>query len=209
MAEASRLIQVMAASAEEAIPDGLSGRWWVAHTKPRQEKMLALHLWSVGVWPYLPLGVRITRSRRTGRTSTSMIPIFPGYLFFSATQHGRELALKTQRVVTILHVHDQGQMVNELRQVHSVLSSGRSYQTHRSINAGQAVRILQGPLTGLEGVVIGCRSRIRLVLNVHMLGQSVSVETTIDDVEAIDASPQLGKRQTEAACLGKRSDCTK
>jgi len=119
-----------------------------------------------------------------------MIPIFPGYLFFSGTQHGRELALKTQRIVTVLRVHDQGRMVKELRQVHGVLSSGRDYQTHRSIKVGQAVRVLQGPLMGLEGVVTGCRSRVRLVLNVHMLGQSVSVETSMDDVEVIDASPQ-------------------
>ncbi len=189
MPETSRLIQVMGAGAEEAIPDGLSGRWWVAHTKPRQEKILALHLWSAGVWPYLPLGVRETRSRRTGRVSRSANPIFPGYVFFSGTPYGRELALKTQRIVTTLHVHDQDQFVNELRQVHRVLSSGRGYQTHRSIKVGQGVRILRGPLMGLEGVVVEYRSRVRLVLNVHMLGQSVSVETSLDDVETLGASP--------------------
>ncbi len=193
MVEASRLIEVMAADEEKAIPDGLAGRWWVAHTKPRQEKMLALQLWSVEVWPYLPLGERETRSRQTGRTSRSMVPIFPGYLFFNGTQHGRELALKTQRIVTILNVHDQDQMVHELRQVHGVLSSGRSYKRHRSIKVGQTVRALRGPLTGLEGIVTGCRSRVRLVLNVHMLGQSISVETSIDDVEPIDASPRTCK----------------
>ncbi len=197
MAAESRLIQLMAAGAEEAIPDGLSGKWWVAHTKPRQEKMLALQLWSAEVWSYLPLGERVTRSRRTGRTSRSMIPIFPGYLFFNGSQQGRELALRTQRIVSILPVHDQTQMVNELRQVHGVLSSGRPYQTHHTINMGQTVRVLQGPLTGLEGVVTGLRSRIRLVLNVHMLGQSISVETSIDDVEPIDAPPQAVKTVDE------------
>ncbi len=186
---ASQLSLMMSAAPHEAIPDGLPGRWWVAHTKPRQEKALAADLWSTDVQPYVPLGVRVTRSRKTGRTSKSTIPIFPGYLFFCGTQQDRERALKTQRIVTVLSVHDQDQLIDELRQIHRILSSGRGYQTHQSVKVGQVVKILNGPLMGLQGIVSGRRSSVRFVLNVHMLGQSVIVDISIDDIEAIDTSP--------------------
>src|SRR5262245_57640435 len=67
----------------EAIPDDLPGRWWVAHTKPRNEKSLASDLVKLGIAHYLPLRRRQTRSRRTRRISRSLIPVFPGYLFFN------------------------------------------------------------------------------------------------------------------------------
>lgn len=42
--ESESLYEAMERPPEEAIPQGLSGDWWVAHTKPRSEKLLATDL---------------------------------------------------------------------------------------------------------------------------------------------------------------------
>src|SRR5262249_43246524 len=152
------------------------GHWWVAHTKPRTEKTLAHELRTLGIFQYLPLYRRTTRSRKTGRTSHSLMPVFAGYLFFNADEAGRLLALKTNRIVTLLPVADQTQLVRELRQVQQVLASDTDFDWQGRLETGDWARVLSGPLSGLEGVVVQRRTRWRLVLNVQLLGQSVSVE---------------------------------
>lgn len=174
------------AAPELAIPADLPGRWWVAHTKPRTEKALAQDLKALGVFHYLPLYRRTTRSRNTGRLSHSLMPVFTGYLFFNASEEGRRTALTTNRIVTLLPVADQGQLVRELRQVQQLLATDTEFDWQGRIEAGDWARVRSGPLMGMEGVVVERKSRWRLVLNVHLLGQSVSVEMPRELLEKIE-----------------------
>lgn len=180
-----------AVSPIEAIPDGLPGRWWVAHTKPRNEKALASELSKLGIFHYLPLRKRETRSRNTGRISRSLLPVFPGYLFFNGLDDQRHRALATHRIANVLVVSSQGRLITELRQVHQALRTGVDVRWHREIKIGQAARVVEGPLTGVEGVIAQRLSRLRLVLNVDMLGQSISVEVSADQLEPI-GNPNTG-----------------
>jgi len=179
-------IQTAQRPAEEAVPDGLGGIWWVAHTKPRSEKALARDLTALGIFHYLPLRGRVTRSRRTGRSSRSVVPVFTGYLFFNATPEQRLLALTTNRIVKTLDVPGQNELVGELRQIQQVLSTDSDFQWHEGVRVGSWARVVAGPLAGLEGVVCRRLSRLRLVLNVRMLAQSVSVEVPREMIEPID-----------------------
>lgn len=166
-----------------AIPDGLSGRWWVAHTKPRNEKALARDLELLGLHYYLPMRAKMTRSRRTGRRSQSIIPVFPGYLFFNSDDDQRTSATTTNRIAGTLVVADQASLVRELRQVQKLLSSGADFNWGPSISVGDWARVISGPLLGLEGIVQKRLTRMRLVLNVNMLSQSVSIEVPQDCIE--------------------------
>ncbi len=170
-----------------AIPDGPPGRWWVAHTKPRQEKALARNLDAFRIFYYLPLAFRTTRSRRTGRRSTSTVPVFPSYLFFRATEQERHQSLTTNRIANTLAVMDQAELVHQLRQIQQLLAAGHEYRWHGSLEVGDLARIETGPFAGLEGVVRTRRPRRRLILNVDMLGQSVSVEIAQSDLVRIEA----------------------
>jgi transcriptional antiterminator RfaH len=178
---------MMCAEAHVAIPDGLSGAWWVAHTRPRNEKAFALDLRAHGIFHYLPLSVRGTRSKASGRLSQSIVPVFPGYVFFNGSDAQRQLALTTNRVASTLPVADQPQLVGELRQIQRVLSTQTEFQWEPAIEVGQWARVIAGPLQGTEGVVCKRMSRMRLALNVRMLSQSVVVEVPRDALEQIDA----------------------
>lgn len=173
--------------AEEAIPDGLVGRWWVAHTKPRNEKSLAGELVQSGIVHYLPLQPRQTRGRTSRRVYKSVVPIFPGYLFFNATEEERLRALKTNRIVTVIDVPRQESLVRELREIYKAISTGVGLRWHPEIKVGDWARVTSGPLMGVEGIVLQRSGRVRLVLNVVMLGQSVSVEVSDDALERMNA----------------------
>ena len=181
----------MYADPARAIPDDLPGPWWVAHTKPRNEKALALDLRAHGVFHYLPLCVRTTRSKVTGRQSRSIVPVFPGYVFLNADDPQRQLALRTNRIANTLSVPDERQLVGELRQIQRVLCTQTDFIWEPAIEVGQWARVIAGPLNGTEGVVCRRMSRMRLALNVRMLSQSVVVEVSRDMLEKIDG-PSYG-----------------
>jgi hypothetical protein len=170
----------------EAIPDHLPGLWWVAHTRPRNEKALALDLRARGVFHYLPLRPRTTRSPTSGRLSHSLVPVFPGYLFFNADDLQRQHALMTNRIANTLSVVNQAELVGELRQIQRLLTSHSEFDWEPAIQVGQWARVTAGPLRGIEGIVCKRLSRLRLALNVRMLSQSVVVEVARDALEQIE-----------------------
>ena len=60
----------------------LNKRWWVIHTRPRQEKSLARQLCDNETSFFLPLIRKRLQIRR--RATESYLPLFSGYLFLFA-----------------------------------------------------------------------------------------------------------------------------
>jgi len=168
------------------VPTDLPGLWYVAHTRARNEKALVQDFWRMGISSYLPLVCRETRSRRTGRISRSVVPVFPGYVFFNATQEQRYQSLTTNRIARVLVVAEQAQLIGELQRIHQLLLSDQGFSVVHRIAVGDWGRIIAGPLQGQEGVVVRTMSRWRLSLNVTILGQSVQVEVDSSQVEKVD-----------------------
>lgn len=168
------------------IPRDLPGKWFVAHTRSRNEKALATELTRLGVLNYLPLTRRTTRSPVTRRVSHSLVPVFPGYLFFHGGDEERYQALRTNRIAKVLDVLDQDQLVAELTRIHFLLSHTDVFEVANRLAVGEWGRIVGGPLKGLEGVVTQYAGRFRLWMNVTILGQSVHTQVDADNVERIE-----------------------
>ena len=167
---------------DQSISD-FDGQWWVAHTKPRNEKALAWQL--VGHVPYfLPMHWKVSKSR--GRTIRSLLPLFPSYLFFCGGEDQRLTVLKTNRTANLLPVEDQDQLVRELLPIETLLKLKKPVLPHHYLEVGQKCRVIAGPLAGTEGIVVQTAKETRLVLQVDMLGQAASIEIAYDMIEKID-----------------------
>ena len=160
------------------------GRWWVLHTRARNEKVVALALAQHRVPYYLPLA-RLERTYTKCRV-TVRLPLFPGYLFLCGDHEAREKAWKTKRVAKILPVDDQEQLRTELRQVCQALEAGGKVDLFASLRKGRRCRITGGTLKGLEGAVLRRGRHCRMYLAVTMLGQSAMVEVDGALLELID-----------------------
>jgi transcriptional antiterminator RfaH len=156
---------------------GAGQRWWVLHTRPRQEKSLARQLHSGHVPFYLPLIAR--RSRIRGRIVTAHIPLFAGYLFLWAEEKERVRALATNRVVRAIPVADEAQLWRDLRQVHQLIATGAPITPEDRLAPGMEVEIRQGPLAGLQGVILRAGKGRRFVVRVNFIQRGASVE--VDD----------------------------
>jgi transcriptional antiterminator RfaH len=162
----------------------LPGPWWVAHTKSRAEKVLAHMLCRWDIPYFLPLSERTTV--RKGRHFKSLMPLFSGYLFFCGDREKRYAALASNKVANVIEVGDQARLVSELTQIHRALLSGAPIDPHPGLKKGSRCRVVAGSLMGLEGIVISRKNGLRLLLEVHILGQAAAVEIDADMLEPID-----------------------
>ena len=145
------------------------GRWWVIYTRARHEKMIALALEKQEVCCYLPL-VSVHHTYAKSKASFTL-PLFPGYLFFCGEAAACDTVWRTNRVVTILPVHDQNRFRAELQQVCRIVSGGNQIETFPALREGRRCRIRSGPLKGIEGVVERC-GKTKLYVGVTAVGQS-------------------------------------
>jgi transcriptional antiterminator RfaH len=166
---------------------GSDSVWWCLHTKPRQEKATARELRIAGVTYYLPQVVKEDRTPQ-GRKIRSVIPLFTSYLFLHGDHNDRLAALRGNRLVTILDVSDQHSLERDLRQIHTMLSSGLPVQPEPSLPVGARVRIKSGPLTGIEGTVTRRGKRDQFVAVVRFLGRGATVDLEDWQVEQVVAS---------------------
>jgi len=164
------------------------GRWWVAHTKSRNEKALAHDLMARNVSYFLPMTWKVRR--QSHRTIKSLLPLFTGYLFFCGDENGRIELLKTNRVASLIEVKDQASLVDELVGFERALRAGAPLIPHKYIAKGQWCRVIAGPLLGLEGIVVQTKSDTRLVLQIDLLGQAASVEIDMDMIEPAEKQPE-------------------
>jgi transcriptional antiterminator RfaH len=164
------------------------GRWWVAHTKSRNEKALANDLMAKNVSYFLPMTWKVRQ--QSHRTIKSLLPLFTGYLFFCGDENGRIELLKTNRVANLIEVKDQDSLIHELVRFEKALRAGVPLIPHQYIEKGQWCRVIAGPLLGLEGIVVQTKGDTRLVLQIDILGQAASVEIDIDMIEPVEKPPK-------------------
>lgn len=160
--------------------------WWVAHSRSRQEKLVARHLLEQDVPYYLPQYEK--RVRRNGRERVSYLPLFPGYVFFAGDGDARRVALQTNLLVSVLTVDDQAALRDELARLWQLQSTGVPLVPHPYIGAGDEVEVVSGPLRGCIGTVSREKGSLRLVVDITFLRRAVAAELSRDDVVPVPES---------------------
>jgi transcription antitermination factor NusG len=166
--------------------DAEQPRWWVLHTKPRQEKALARELLHGGIPYFLPL-YEYRRRRTGGRLFRSYMPLFDGYLFLYAGRAQRLAALGTHRVVHSIGVADQQRLCYDLRQIKRLLDTNAPVTPEQKLAPGDEVVIRSGPLAGLAGVIVASATGQRFVVRVDFIQRGASVV-----LEDVDVMPREG-----------------
>jgi len=158
------------------------GQWWAMYTLARREKELMRRLLSKNVAFYGPVFEQIYRSP-AGRLRSSFLPLFPNYVFVQGNELERYTAVATGCVSRCLEIPDQPGLLQDLRSVHQLLSSGLDVTSESKLLPGQHVRVKNGPLAGQTGNIIERRGRTRLFVTVNFLQQGASIEIDGFDLE--------------------------
>lgn len=149
--------------------------WFALAVIPRKEKVTALTLRVRGYEDFLPM--YSVRKRWSDRIKTVEEPLFPGYVFCRLDPRWRLPVLKLPTVLHILSLGKIPQAINnaEIAALQTVCQAGIHAVPCPFLTAGAKVTIREGPLSGVEGVLID-EKQTRLILSVTLLQRSVSVE---------------------------------
>jgi len=158
--------------------------WTVLHVRPRCEKKMADYCAFYAIDHYLALREETKVYQR--RKVSVQKPLFPGYVFAELTEEKRQLALKSNHIVRVIETNDQQRLLRELEHIKKALSVDPTLGAISAFSHGKSVRITDGPFRGLEGIVQNSKNATRVVLNIDMIGQAVSLDVDMDLLEVID-----------------------
>lgn len=152
--------------------------WYVVHTKVRQEQTACENLTRQGFAVYLPRIKVLKRSR--GRQQAQLEPLFPRYIFFQPGSAAHSIA-PVRSTLGVTAIVRFGQEPAAMRP--ETLKSIRDFETRQNeapdedispFQPGKRVRVADGPLTGLEGLISNI-SQERVIVLMHLLGQDTRV----------------------------------
>jgi len=162
--------------------------WYAIWTRSHCEQFVADQLSSVGFQIFCPQSLTwVTRGAVRRRVER---PLFPGYVF---VEHAMDKAshvaiLKARGVVKVLGDRWDSLCTiprHELEAVQRLVEMGVPIARHPHLQVGDRVRIVSGPLAGIEGLFVRARkTRGLLLLSLSLLQRSIAVEVDGSQVEA-------------------------
>jgi transcription antitermination factor NusG len=159
--------------------------WTPIRTKPKKEKKLAEYCEANKIDYYLPLRRSIKRYGR--KTVEFFPPMFSGYIFCLLDNDLYNLIVRSNAVFFKVKIDEisEKQLINDLNNIIIIEKFSRQKEIviKPELVSGIQVQITNGPLCGITGIIKGRKSNIAVTANIEMLGQSVTVELDMGDVE--------------------------
>jgi transcription antitermination factor NusG len=174
-------------------------QWFALAVKPRCDKAVARTLETKGYETLLPLYKK--QHRYATRCKQSELPLFPGYVFCRFNAQTRLPILTTPGVTQILSTGSRPIPLSETEIVslQTATKAQLQLQPFPFLQVGQRVRIEEGVLAGVVGIVIRFKQPVRLVLSVTLLQRSVLLEIDQDQVSAErEFQPAFGKTRHDS-----------
>jgi transcription antitermination factor NusG len=172
----------------KATPMQIATPWYAVWTHSHCEQLVDDQLAAKGFEVFLPRTT--TWAQRAGQRRPVQKPLFPGYLFL---RHELDKAsyvevIKARGVVRVLGERWDALAPiphEEVEAVQRVVLAGMPVIQHPHLVAGDRVRIVSGPLTGVSGIFLRSKpAKGMLVLSIGLLQRSVAVEVPATLVEA-------------------------
>jgi len=163
--------------------------WHALIVKPRHEKTVAQCLRYKHIDGYVPL--LTVRRRWSDRIKSMELPLFPGYVFCQCDYDSRLAVLNTPGVNSFVSFGNGPAMIaaDEIASVRAIVDSGCTPHPGPFMRAGDRVRIVDGPLSGVTGILLREKDSVRVVVNIELLRRSVSVEIDREMVYAVERCP--------------------
>lgn len=151
--------------------------WFALVVRPRHEKSVRRILDYKGYRTSLPLQ-RCRHTRRIGTNWESEKPLISGYVF---VRHHPDNPIHIVTTPGVLHIVSFGGKPSpiserDIEALERIAASELQVAQWKYPQVGDSVRLVAGPLKGIDGVVMRASSATRLIVNVHMLQRSVAVE---------------------------------
>ncbi len=156
--------------------------WYAVGVASRHEKIVSQLLRNKGFETFLPLH---TRKHQYGRRVRSFeLPLFPGYLFCRMDNAVRLSVVTTPGVLRLVGAGKVPVAVadDEIAALQRATAANATLSPHPYWKSGEKGRIGEGPLSGLEGIIVSAKPPVKVVISVTLLQRSVLVEVDANSV---------------------------
>jgi transcription antitermination factor NusG len=171
--------------ADDEVQTFVQPRWYAAYTSANHEKRVADQLAGRGVESYLPQydSVRKWKDRKV----RLQMPLFPGYVFVHLALQNRLKVLQVPGVAYLVGFAGRPVAVpdEEFARIRGFLQKGLRAEPHPYLAAGRRVRVRNGPLEGMEGIVVRRKNGNRLVISLELIQRAMAVDLDGADLEAL------------------------
>ena len=161
--------------------------WYALYTRHQHEKNVERSLSGKGFEVFLPLYTAVRRWK--DRDKTLALPLFPCYIFLRNPTERWQSILATPGVHSLVGFAKRPATIScdEIDAIKRIVGCALRLEPHPFLQCGDRVRLMAGPLEGLEGLLIRKKSTWKLVVSVEMLQRSVAVEVDATMVEPVTA----------------------
>lgn len=158
--------------------------WYAVRVKYKSEKIVLAQLARKGINAYAPM--RRYSRRYLRKIVHHTVPVLPTYVFVQVAQQDFIRVLETEYVYSFVKIGRQLSPVSmtEIEILRRIEGLDDAYLlSEAAYSPGQRVRVSQGPLFGMEGIVEHIKSKGRLIVNFDSLGIALQIEINMKQLE--------------------------
>jgi transcription antitermination factor NusG len=160
--------------------------WFIFYTRPRTEKIIRDELSRNGYENYLPT-TKTTKIWKNRQKKIIEKALFPGYIFVYIQECEIYKIVRFDKIVTYLHVSRVPSVIDsdEIERLKKLIEFGQDINTIIQFSLNKKVRIISGPLLGVEGILIKQKGKMRFGIQIEHINQALTVEIDINQIEQI------------------------
>ena len=151
-------------------------KWIAVYTKSRHEKVVIEELEKKNIEAYCP----ILKERRqwSDRKRWVEFPLFRSYVFAKIELKNSLYILETMGVHHIIKFQGNISIIPDeiIQNIKSMIDGNFTVEQVEYFVKGDEVKVVDGPLKGMEGIVVKIKNENKLVLKVAAIHQAIAVQ---------------------------------
>ena len=159
--------------------------WFALFVRTKHERTIEKTLIEKGYETYVPC--RAVERKWADRTKAAQVPLFPNYVFCRFNPADRFPVVSTPEVYSVVGAGRMPTAIpdEEIDGIRRIILSATSMTSMSSLEPGEPVVVVSGPLSGLRGSVIRVRNEWRLVVMISLLQRGVATEISREHVKSL------------------------
>lgn len=151
-------------------------KWIAVYTKSRHEKVVIQELENKNIEAYCP----IFKERRqwSDRKRWVEFPLFRSYVFAKIELKNSIYILQTMGVHHIIKFQGNISIIPDeiIQNIKSMIDGGFTIEQVEYFVKGDEVIVVDGPLKGMDGIVVKIKNENKLVLKIEAIQQAIAVQ---------------------------------
>jgi transcriptional antiterminator RfaH len=160
--------------------------WYAAYTRSRAEKKVLEELQRQGIDAYLPLQKKL--KKWSDRRKWVEEPLLRCYIFVNIDMTDYFKVLNTRGIVSYITFEGKAVPIpdNQIEVLRKIVATEADVEvTADNFTPGDKVRVVSGPMHGLEGELVNFRGNRRVMVRIDHIGQQLLISIPAGFLEQV------------------------